>query len=55
MTSKTPVGTLRGPGRFEANFFRERLIDYEVLILPFSNDGERVDLLMTGIVPDQPL
>ncbi len=27
MTSKTPVGTLRGPGRFEANFFRERLID----------------------------
>jgi carbon-monoxide dehydrogenase large subunit len=27
VTSKTPVGTLRGPGRFEANFFRERLID----------------------------
>jgi carbon-monoxide dehydrogenase large subunit len=27
MTSKTPVGTYRGPGRFEANFFRERLID----------------------------
>lgn len=27
MTSKTPVGTLRGPGRVEANFFRERLID----------------------------
>jgi carbon-monoxide dehydrogenase large subunit len=27
MTSKTPVGTLRGPGRFEANFFRERLLD----------------------------
>ncbi len=27
MTSKTPVGTLRAPGRFEANFFRERLID----------------------------
>ena len=35
--------------------FHERLIDYEVVILPFSNDGERVDLLMTGIVPDQPL
>lgn len=27
MTSKTPVGTFRGPGRFEANFFRERLMD----------------------------
>jgi hypothetical protein len=35
--------------------FRHRLIDYEVIILPFSNDGERVDILMTGIVPDQPL
>src|SRR4051794_6750833 len=27
ITSKTPVGTLRAPGRFEANFFRERLLD----------------------------
>jgi carbon-monoxide dehydrogenase large subunit len=27
MTSKTPVGTYRAPGRFEANFFRERLLD----------------------------
>jgi len=27
MTSKTPVGTMRAPGRFEANFFRERLLD----------------------------
>ncbi len=27
VTNKTPVGTYRGPGRFEANFFRERLID----------------------------
>jgi aerobic carbon-monoxide dehydrogenase large subunit len=27
VTSKTPVGTIRAPGRFEANFFRERLID----------------------------
>jgi carbon-monoxide dehydrogenase large subunit len=26
-TNKTPVGTYRAPGRFEANFFRERLID----------------------------
>jgi carbon-monoxide dehydrogenase large subunit len=27
MTSKTPVGTMRAPGRFEANFFRERFLD----------------------------
>jgi aerobic carbon-monoxide dehydrogenase large subunit len=27
MTSKTPVGTYRAPGRVEANFFRERLMD----------------------------
>ena len=27
VTNKTPVGTYRGPGRVEANFCRERLID----------------------------
>ena len=27
MTNKTPVGTYRGPGRFEAYFFIERMID----------------------------
>ena len=27
MTNKTPIGTYRAPGRFEANFFRERLLD----------------------------
>jgi carbon-monoxide dehydrogenase large subunit len=27
MTNKTPAGTYRGPGRFEADFFRERLFD----------------------------
>jgi carbon-monoxide dehydrogenase large subunit len=27
MTNKTPVGTYRGPGRFESNFFIERLIE----------------------------
>jgi carbon-monoxide dehydrogenase large subunit len=27
MTNKTPVGTYRGPGRFEADFYRERLFD----------------------------
>jgi carbon-monoxide dehydrogenase large subunit len=27
LTNKTPTGTYRGPGRFEANFVRERLMD----------------------------
>jgi carbon-monoxide dehydrogenase large subunit len=27
VTNKTPAGTYRGPGRFEANFVRERLVD----------------------------
>jgi carbon-monoxide dehydrogenase large subunit len=27
LTNKTPSGTYRGPGRYEADFFRERLID----------------------------
>ncbi|ARQ02962.1 xanthine dehydrogenase family protein molybdopterin-binding subunit [Pseudorhodoplanes sinuspersici] len=27
MTNKTPIGTYRAPGRFEGNFFRERLFD----------------------------
>jgi len=27
LTNKTPVGTYRAPGRFEADYFRERLLD----------------------------
>lgn len=27
LTNKTPAGTYRGPGRFEADFFRERMFD----------------------------
>jgi carbon-monoxide dehydrogenase large subunit len=27
VTNKTPIGTYRAPGRFEADFYRERLID----------------------------
>ncbi len=27
MTNKTPTGTYRGPGRYESNFFCERLFD----------------------------
>jgi carbon-monoxide dehydrogenase large subunit len=33
MTNKTPVGTYRGPGRFETDFFRERLFDIVALDL----------------------
>src|SRR5258708_7329246 len=33
MTNKTPVGTYRGPGRFETDFFRERLLDIVALDL----------------------
>jgi aerobic carbon-monoxide dehydrogenase large subunit len=33
MTNKTPSGTYRGPGRFEADFFRERLFDIAALEL----------------------
>ena len=35
--------------------FHERLIDYEIVILPFSEDAKKVNLLLTGIVPDRPL
>jgi aerobic carbon-monoxide dehydrogenase large subunit len=27
LTNKTPIGTYRGPGRYEADYFRERLFD----------------------------
>lgn len=27
MTNKTPIGTYRGPGRYEADFFRERMFE----------------------------
>src|ERR1700751_4328101 len=39
MTNKTPSGTYRGPGRFEADFFREGLLDIaarELGIGPFE-------------------
>ena len=55
-TSFSDVVQRREPRYFRRQIaFHERLIEYEAVILPFSNDGERVDLLMTGIVPDRPL
>jgi aerobic carbon-monoxide dehydrogenase large subunit len=37
LTNKTPVGTYRAPGRYEANFFRERLFD--IACSEFGFDG----------------
>jgi carbon-monoxide dehydrogenase large subunit len=36
ITNKTPVGTLRGPGLFEGNFFRERMLDLAAADLGLS-------------------
>ena len=41
MTNKTPVGTYRAPGRFEANFFRERLFDIACADLGLDRVGFR--------------
>ena len=50
MTNKTPVGTYRGPGRFEANFFRERLIDMMAADLGLDPAAVRQANLLT---PDE--
>jgi carbon-monoxide dehydrogenase large subunit len=36
ITNKTPIGTFRGPGMFEGNFFRERLLDIAAADLGLS-------------------
>ncbi len=36
ITNKTPVGTYRAPGRYEANFFRERMFDLAAADLGLS-------------------
>ena len=48
MTTKTPVGTYRGPGRFEANFFRERLIDLMAADLGLDPADVRLRNLLTS-------
>jgi aerobic carbon-monoxide dehydrogenase large subunit len=52
MTNKTPVGTYRGPGRFESNFFMERLID----IVAADMGLDRVEFRRRNLVTqaDQP-
>jgi aerobic carbon-monoxide dehydrogenase large subunit len=46
MTNKTPVGTYRGPGRFETDFFRERLLDMVAADLGI----DRVDLRRRNLI-----
>ena len=48
LTNKTPVGTYRGPGRFEADFFRERLIDMAADDLGI----DRVELRRRNLIPE---
>jgi aerobic carbon-monoxide dehydrogenase large subunit len=47
MTNKTPVGTYRGPGRFETDFFRERLLDMVAADL----DVDRVEFRRRNLIP----
>lgn len=52
MTNKTPVGTYRGPGRFEANFFRERLFDMAAADLDIDPVSfRRINLLKEEELP----
>ena len=50
VTNRTPTGTYRGPGRFEANFFRERLIDLMAADLGLDPAEVRLANLL---VPDE--
>src|SRR5262249_29002002 len=47
MTNKTPVGTYRGPGRFETDFFRERLLDMVAADLGI----DRVEFRRRNLIP----
>jgi aerobic carbon-monoxide dehydrogenase large subunit len=52
LTNKTPVGTYRGPGRFEADFFRERLLDIVALDLGIDRvEFRRRNLLTAAEMP----
>jgi carbon-monoxide dehydrogenase large subunit len=49
VTNKTPVGTYRGPGRFETDFFRERLLDLAAADLGI----DRVEFRRRNLVPPE--
>ena len=54
ITNKTPVGTLRGPGLFEANFFRERMLDFAAADLGLTPVEIRLrNLVMASEMPFQ--
>ena len=48
MSNKAPAGTYRGPGRFEADFFRERLFDMAAADLGIDRVEFRRKNLITG-------
>ena len=48
LTNKAPIGTYRGPGRFEADFFRERLLDIAARELGIDPVAFRRRNLVTG-------
>ena len=51
-TNKTPLGTYRAPGRFEANFFRERLMDIAAADLEFdAAEFRRINLIHEHELP----
>jgi len=52
LTNKTPVGTYRGPGRFETDFFRERLLDMVAQDLGLDRvEFRRRNLVSQGEMP----
>lgn len=52
VSSKTPAGSYRGPGRFEADFFRERLIDLAARDLGIDRvQMRRMNLLTEADMP----
>src|SRR5262249_29929658 len=52
LTSKAPIGTYRGPGRFEADFFRERLFDMAARDLGIDPvEFRRINLVKAGQMP----
>jgi carbon-monoxide dehydrogenase large subunit len=52
MTNKTPSGTYRAPGRFEADFFRERLLDLAARDLGLDRvEFRRCNLIVEADMP----
>jgi carbon-monoxide dehydrogenase large subunit len=52
LTNKAPIGTYRGPGRFEADFFRERLFDIAARDLGIDPvEFRRINLVKAGQMP----